>query len=283
MKNIPIYLFLFICSFAQAQSIELGATLGGMTYSGDLSPSTKLVSLNKIHPSAGLTFRYNLNDFFALRMNLAHGTISGDDALADTEKRRARNLHFKSNLQDLSAVVEFNILRFNPLIGRNFTVYALGGLGVFHFNPKALYQGDWVELYPLGTEGQWLTETHNPYRRWDISIPMGGGLKYAINGRWVIGVELRGNFTFNDYLDDVSTIYPDQGLLLEEMGVVAASLSDRKGELPNNDPNPSDGRVRGNDKYDDYYFTGSFTVSYRLINSKTQRKKMRQSRNQCPW
>lgn len=282
MKKSLIYILLFTCSIVHAQSIEVGGKLGLMSYSGDLNSKVKLLQLNKLHPTIGLSFGYNFNDFLAFRLSLSHGTISGDDAFADTEGRRARNLHFRSNLQEFSGVLEYNILRFNPTIGRDFTMYALGGVGIFHFNPKALYQGEWVELHPLGTEGQLLND-NTSYRLWDISIPMGVGVKYALNGRWVIGLEFRSSLTFNDYLDDVSTNYPDLGVLAEEMGIVAANLSDRKRELPNNDSNPSDGRVRGNVDNDDLYFTGSVKIAYRLIGSKTQRQKMRQKRNECPW
>lgn len=282
MKNLLIYLLLLSSSTIYAQSMEIGATLGGMTYKGDISPSAKIYKLNKIHPTVGAMFRYNLNDFLAFRLNLAHGTISGDDALADTPKRRARNIHFRTNIQDVAAMMEINLLRYNPLEGRNFTIYAMGGIGAFYFNPQALYQGEWIDLQPLGTEGQFLDGNTSSYRRLDLSVPAGGGVKYALSGRLTIGLEVLGRLTFTDYLDDVSANYPNQGELIEQMGIISANLSNRKDELPHNDPNPVDGRVRGNVDNNDHFFSGSVTLTYRIINSRGSRQKMRQSRNLCP-
>lgn len=282
------YIFVFIALFSStilvAQSIEIGGVVGVMTYYGDLNPSPEPLSLNKFHPSIGGTFRVNLNDFFAFRMMLLQGTISGDDARSDVPNRRKRNLHFKSALQELSIVGEFNVLRFSPAKNsHHFTIFLFGGGGLFHFNPKAKYEENWVELQPLGTEGQFL-DANSSYQRWDVSVLAGGGLKYAINANWIIGVEIGGHLTFNDYLDDVSTNYPDNGVLLEEMGEVAAALSDRRREFnPDFVPDFDDHLYRGTPDYADYFLTGGVSLSYRMVTSKTRRKQIRQARNRCPW
>lgn len=281
MNKLLILSFLFVGHILMAQSLEMGTTIGGMAYSGDLNPSSDFWQVSKIHPAIGVQFRVNINDFLAVRLNGMHGTISGDDARAKDEGRRVRNLHFKSQLQEIGLIGELHLLRLNPMRSKNtFAPYIFGGIGLFHFNPKALYKGDWVALQPLGTEGQWQAE--GGYSLWEIAIPLGGGLKYAINESWIIGLELGGRLTMTDYLDDVSRSYADAGVLLEEMGQAAADLSDRRAEI-NSSFVATPGTSRGSTEHNDYYFTGGLSISYRLVGSKTQRKQMKQGRNKCPW
>src|SRR5205085_5282395 len=87
------------------------------------------------------------------------------------------------------------------------------------------FQGDVYELEPLGTEGQGVNGM-KPSKRVPIALPIGGGIKVSL-GRMGIGLELGARRTYTDYLDDVSTIYPDMNALLLNNGPVAVALSDR--------------------------------------------------------
>ena len=46
-------------------------------------------------------------------------------------------------------------------------------ISLFHFNPKASLGNNVYELQPLTTEGE------KPYKRWNLAIPIGGGLKFS--------------------------------------------------------------------------------------------------------
>ena len=56
-------------------------------------------------------------------------------------------------------MAEFHILKYIPgSMKYRWTPYVTGGAAVFTFNPKAEYNGEWVALQPLGTEGQGLPQ-----------------------------------------------------------------------------------------------------------------------------
>ena len=61
----------------------------------------------------------------------------------------------------------------------------------------------------LGTEGQGDSAypDRKPYNTMGFCIPFGVGVKYAINDRMNIGLEITHRFTTTDYLDDVSKTY----------------------------------------------------------------------------
>ena len=111
---------------------------------------------------------------------------------------------------------------------RNSYVYFSVGVGVFWFNPKALYGGTWYELQKLGTEGQGLPNGAKKYSRISISIPMVIGVRFIVGKKMTIGLEYNFRKTFTDYIDDVSTTYYDNNLLKQSNGVVAAALADPK-------------------------------------------------------
>jgi hypothetical protein len=124
------------------------------------------------------------------------------------------NLNFQSSLFEASVTAEYDLIDItepddgnfidnNP---RKFTPYAFAGLGMFHFNPYTHDQaGKKVYLQPIGTEGQ-LT----PYPLWQICLPYGLGVKYAISNNFLVSAEFNLRKTFTDYIDDASIHhYPD--------------------------------------------------------------------------
>jgi len=60
----------------KSQPMEVGITLGGANYLGELSPS---VALNETKPMGGIICRFNYSDFVTLRGNALFGQISGSD------------------------------------------------------------------------------------------------------------------------------------------------------------------------------------------------------------
>jgi len=71
------------------------------------------------------------------------------------------------------------------------------------------------------------------------------------------GIEFSQRKTFTDYIDDVSTHYVDQNILLQVKGPKAVALAYRGDELPNGAGYPRDGEQRGTPKEMDwYYFLG---------------------------
>jgi hypothetical protein len=138
-----------------------------------------------------------------------------------------------------------------------FSPYFLLGASVFQFNPQTYYNSRWVDLRPLGTEGQFKGKE---YYTVSSAFLFGVGLKYDLSERWSMQFELSGRTTFTDYLDDVSSVYPDRrNLFLErgQFGSMAVALSDRSltsASLPTQDIGKK-GFMRGNvDNKDAYAF-----------------------------
>ena len=238
------------------RGFEVGAWLGAGHYFGDLNTT---FNLNRPGFAGGLIGRFNFHDRISLRVGFNYGQLSAYDSDSDNAFELARNLSFKTNSIDGFAAFEFNFLPY--IHGSNdhyFTPYLLGGFGVHYYNPKAKIDDQWVRLQPLGTEGQSIGGEYN------LASPMfvyGFGVKFDINYLWSINVELTGRALFTDYIDDVSTVYPNIVELQALRGDLAARLSDRSGEIrPEGIGEP--GRQRGTSSNNDGYAFLSVGIVY---------------------
>jgi hypothetical protein len=247
-------LFLLNVLFVPAQRIFIGVAGGLSNYNGDLLD--KLYHKKLTNGFIGLTVHYELQDQILLRGSYNFARVNGSDIYSEKEDLRKRNLHFESAISEFSIVGEYYL--FN-LYERRFSPYGFVGLGFFHFNPYAYDSTERkVFLKPLSTEGQGIYPDKKPYSLWQATIPFGGGVKFAITENLRIGFEIGIRKLFTDYLDDVSTSYPDQNDLLVARGQTAVDFSYRSDEIPGGDPAfPTKMTQRGGATQKDmYYFTG---------------------------
>ncbi len=274
---ISLYILMYITRL-NAQHFELGATVGGSNYLGDLTPSGLWTSIGETHLSTGAFVRYNIQGWAAVRGSVNYGNIAATDAKAAFGSERIyRNLSFRSNIYEIALTAEFNILRYEAYnLRRPFSPYIFGGIAVYKFNPQAKYNGKWYDLQPLGTEGQGLDGNPEKYSLTQVSIPLGFGVKFTKNDQWNFGFEFGMRKTFTDYLDDVSRNYPDLGELAHVNGNIAAELSWRTDEIMTDADPPSKGNARGDlTDLDWYIFTGLF-YSYNFFGNhyiETRREK----------
>jgi len=247
-------LFLLNVSFVPAQRVFIGVAGGLSNYNGDLLD--KLYHNKLTNGFIGLTVHYELQDQILIRGSYNFARVNGSDIYSDKEELRMRNLHFESAISEFSIVGEYYL--FN-LYERRFSPYGFVGLGLFHFDPYAYDStGHKVFLKPLSTEGQGIYPDKKPYSLWQPTIPFGGGVKFAITENLRIGFEIGLRKLFTDYLDDVSTNYPDKNDLLAARGQTAVDFSYRGDEIPGGDAAfPTKQTQRGGAKQKDmYYFTG---------------------------
>jgi opacity protein-like surface antigen len=227
MKKIFLSFFVLLLSLGiKAQTHEIGPFLGTSYYMGDLVQSQFFSTPGY---NLGVNYRYNMNSRFAIKLAVHYGQITGDSK-NNKKSLQYKNLSFHSSLLDFEGGLEINFLEYMPGSTKHrFTPYIFGGLAIFRFNPKAYYQGNEYELQGLGTEGQGLTAypDKQPYKLTSFAIPFGFGFKFNVSKRVSLGLEWGMRKTFTDYLDDVSTRYPDPALLYAEKGAVAAALSNR--------------------------------------------------------
>jgi len=229
---------------------EAGGWAGASYYFGDLNTN---YNLSMPGLAGGIIARYNFNNRIALKLSGNAGPAMGDDAVSNHSSERARNLSFRSNIFEGAAQLEFNFLPYtHGSADEFFTPYLFGGFNIFHYNPEAEYQGEWVELRPLGTEGQFKGEE---YYATSAGLVYGFGFKVDLSYEWSINIELGARTLFTDYLDDVSTFYPDEDELRQLRGDLAVELSDRSIPIEGvNDGQIGEaGRQRGSNSINDSY------------------------------
>lgn len=234
---------------------EIGLFFGGSYYIGELNPTGHLNSLTR--PAAGIVYRHNRGYRLSFAGSVIFGSVQGIDARTSSFEQQQRNLSFRSRVYELAARTEFNFIEYK--IGddkHSFTPFLFVGVGVFNFNPKASFGGQWVALQPLHTEGQ-----AKGYLRTQVSIPFGAGIKMNLAKRIGLVLDWGMRKTFTDYLDDVSTVYANPADLAT-YGPAAIALADRSINATDNV-----GRQRGNPRNKDWYCFTGLTLSF-LLNDK---------------
>jgi hypothetical protein len=206
---------------------ELGVILGGSNYLGDLNSYNPIYH---IKPAGGVLYRYNVHSRLCWRGSLLYGSVGASDADASESLLQNRNLSFESTIYELGSGLEFSYLPFQ--LGHDKyrgTAYVMVGVSLFHMNPTTQYNGEKIELQPLGTEGQGSSlNSEGNYSLTQLSVPLGVGVKFSIGKRSAIGLEYGIRKTFTDYLDDVgSDGFVDASVLADENGPLAATLSNR--------------------------------------------------------
>lgn len=236
---------------------ELGGGLGTALYIGDLNTEFRF---NELGFNAELTARYNFNTRISLKFPLSYGHIRANDMNSSNAFERARNLSFRSNIWEFGSHLEFNFFAYeHGSATENFTPYLLGGLSFYNFKPQAQYQGEWIDLQPLGTEGQ---RRGDEYSTLSTAFVFGGGFKFDVNHVWSINIELSGRILFTDYLDDVSKSYPNSDQLLATKGDLAVLMSDRSLETSENFNLGREGFQRGNGKNNDSFNFANVKLMY---------------------
>lgn len=271
--------------FGQQSFIEAGVFGGFSFYKGEIDPTPLLGHINT-YPAAGGIIRCQFTPNIALRLSGIAGKIADYDKDSKIYEIYNRNLSFQSSLVEGSLLFEYNFLKFQPAQKKIFSPYLFGGIGVFHFNPKAEYMGELVELQPLGTEGQGTTQypDRKPYSLTNIAFPFGIGMKIAISSKLSLGLEFGWRFTGTDYLDDVSTTYVDPAILSTENGNLAEHMSNRFITQPASLIIDGQYRVRGDGKTHDWYYFSGLTVTYQLKSSNKDFHTMITTRKvKCPF
>jgi len=180
-------------SVGRAQKIEIGASLGGLNYKGDIAPA---FNPRFFRPGGSLFFRYNVSRAVTFRAEIMRGSITGDDAFSKDPFQKARNLSFRTKLSEANLITEYNFLDYEDRrFALNWTPYVFAGIGYSRFSPEP-------KTSDYATQG-WV-------------LPYGVGVKYQINRPWNIGLEFGTRKTFTDHLDNlggtpVTTIKLDQG------------------------------------------------------------------------
>jgi hypothetical protein len=249
---------LLLCFFLQtalsAQFVDIGFTFGSMFYSGDISPSDPRAMIQEMRPAGGVFCRLSSSNVFSTRFSLNFGSVQGDDARTH---RKQRDLAFRTNITEFSVIGELHAWRIRHTEYSFTFPYLYGGVGLFHFNPKREVDGEWIELQPLGTEGQGIPGYAQQYNMTQFFAPFGAGIKF-ITRKFTFGFEFGPRFLLTDYLDDVTGAEVNHRDVFLNNGPLAAQLS-----------RPALGGGQGVDQTyrrgvtsRDWYYMMNITVSY---------------------
>lgn len=258
LSGLTVFLFLFHLN-AYSQYWEAGGFVGASNYNGDLA---RRVVLSETNLSIGILGRYNFTEYWSWKFGVNYAKVSGGDY--NFSEYQNRNLSFFSHIWELDNRVEYNFVRFGTgVLAKRSSAFFFAGINMFYFNPKTEYNGTIVQLQPLGTEGQNL-DGNKKYKRVNVALPIGLGYKFSVSPNWVLGFELGVRKTFTDYLDDVSTTYPNFEQLNGRNGATAVALSDRSGEIQNQTLMASEGNFRGDPQIKDWYYVAGVSLTYRF-------------------
>ncbi|MCB0735954.1 MAG: outer membrane beta-barrel protein [Bacteroidetes bacterium] len=275
MKNIfqiiAVLGVLLVCKNVSAQwnernYWEFGLMLGGSSYHGELTE--RLNNTEDWNAASSFIMKYHFDRTSSLRFAISAGTISGNDLNSIYAWRRNRNLNFRSRILDVSFVPEIHLFT-GPAFNRGIHPYVSAGFAFAYFNPKANLNNEWIDLQPLGTEGQGLIYNGAPgdkYSLTTLAFPLGLGIEAHVGNSWFLSVDVRYNVTLTDYLDDVSTYYPSQSAMLAAYGVGSNNvvLSDRR-LVPENSTTGSLDDLRGDPQNKDRYLFFGIVLSKKMI------------------
>ncbi|HQO31865.1 MAG TPA: DUF6089 family protein [Chitinophagales bacterium] len=235
LVTLVISLFTTRANAADGSGHEIGFSVGPNFALTDLGGAQKIgatefglrdIDFRATRYSISAFYRYNINNWLAVRGNLMYGMLSADDkhtdgtppgpdGPSDSWYRARRNLNFTTHMIEFQAITEVNLKKYNHEAGKGdkerWAPYVGGGLGFFWFNPYTKLNGEKVKLRPLGTEGQFIRNSSNgynkPYSNFQFDLMALVGIKYNVTEKFSIALEGIYHQTFTDYLDDVSGNY----------------------------------------------------------------------------
>jgi opacity protein-like surface antigen len=189
-------------------STNIYGDIGG-TADADNMFGLKDIRINETRYSLYAGARYKLKKDLALKFNLIYGKGIGDDK--DSRNAEYRGYSFTTSIIEPSFQLEYSFLSEERKISTSklysrrgmvnnfttFSAYGFAGLGGVLFNPKLDLHGKTAAS----------AETIDGYGKFSVVIPIGLGVKYAIDKNWSLGFEFGRRFALSDYLDGISTKY----------------------------------------------------------------------------
>ena len=286
-KHLLLIIAIFIMPFSISAQYkwDVGGGFGPTQFFGSLGGGSghgneflKDINLGSTRFNFDGFVRRKLSPTLSLQADFTWSRLSGDDKYATDPVRYLRNLSFRNDVLSLDVTAHLILWDIKGLVQNlgyrlDFTTYALAGVGGYHHNPKALYDGTWIKLENLHLNG-------TGYPLYGMDIPMGAGAYFTINRKNKIGIEFLWRKTFTKYMDDVGdSKYIDPKKFTGPDAAVAAALENRNlvstdptnpkvisaiQELPYLATNYQTGGLRGYSKADNWWFTANVTYAHSI-------------------
>ncbi len=185
MRNkVIIFIFIITSAISYSQINELGISIGGVNYIGDVGDES-YIAPNDLY--FGLIYKWNMTSRITLRAQAIHLRIQDNDLNSQNAIKQARGYSFKNSINEFALGVEFNYYDYSlRRKGWNSTPYLIAEIAIFNYNTVV------KETTPnnFETEGKMA-----------FTVPVGIGYKTKLASNIGFGVETILRYTFADDLD----------------------------------------------------------------------------------
>lgn len=206
---------LFICSLIISLSaisqnnqppISVGIETGTLVYQGDLVPGI-MGSFRDVKLLYGVNVSKQFFPHFGLKASLLKGQISADESVyANPFWRSLRAFQFQTPVTEFSTVVVFDFADQSLDQTRRLTPYLFAGVGVSFLKLNR----DWSRINLAAFDpkssiilGLGIDTLKNTPKLLPM-IPVGAGLRFALNERWSLHSEIGFRLNMSDYIDGFS-------------------------------------------------------------------------------
>ncbi len=189
-KYILVLSFLFISTYSFSQISELGVSIAGSNYIGDIG-ETQYINPNDL--AVGLVYKWNYSTRIVYRLDASYIRINADNADAKNQERKNFPFSFKNSVSELAVGIEFNYYDYSMTReGWSSTPYLILQLAINTYN---------VVDKQTGFQTNTSNATFSTKNKVGFTIPFGIGYKTKIGNNIGIGFETKVRYTFADDLD----------------------------------------------------------------------------------
>jgi len=182
---------------------EVGLSGGVFVYQGDLTPQA-LGSYKTMKPQLALHLYRIISPAFSLRFNINRGKLYGNDAKYNSpDWRQQRNFNFTTPVTELSLQAVWSFLQSRS---PRFSPYVFAGGGFSFLKIKRDWSNMNATIFNDGSDVQagLAVDAAKSTPRIIPVVPVGAGVRYALNDRFSLTGETSYRLSFTDYLDGFS-------------------------------------------------------------------------------
>jgi hypothetical protein len=186
-NQFPIFFaLLIIFSSAKGQKNEVGFSIGGFNYTGEVSPNYNVLNYR---PAGSLFYRLNFSPVVALRASIHFGYIHADEKKSSMPVSSARAAAFTTFISEAALMAEYNFFNYRGRKDdRRLSPYLTAGIGFFNSKKKKATNTSTNEYIVM-------------------CIPVGIGLKYKLSRQMNLGFEFVARKTYTDQIDGISSSF----------------------------------------------------------------------------
>jgi len=178
-----VLIFIWFTTNLQAQLHEVGLSIGGSNYVGDIG-ANGLIRPNA--PATGFIYKYNKNPRISYRASITAMRLVATNSDSKNEIQQQFDTPVNKTITEFAAGIDFNFNEYKISHWKKArSPYLIFGLAAFVYKNKS------------GT-----AENTSYTPQLALALPFGFGYKAQLSDHIVLGIETRIRYTFTDDLDD---------------------------------------------------------------------------------